>query len=135
MNNQEKLVALKAHLRNSGIEYWENVQYVGKDMPSIPLFLPKGRIAVRIGDDAEWYHKLRNFVHPVIIRDVDTSVFVIEKVENTIKFKSFRKGRKCRRPLTPNQRKRSRRLIAFRKSLVPGTKVCVAIKKNDNNLK
>lgn len=135
MNNQEKLVALKAHLRNSGIEYWENVQYVGKDMPSIPLFLPKGRIAVRIGDDAEWYHKLRNFVHPVIIRDVDTSAFVIEKVENTIKFKSFRKGRKCRRPLTPNQRKRSRRLIAFRKSLVPGTKVCVAIKKNDNNLK
>lgn len=135
MNNQEKLVALKAHLRNSGIEYWENVQYVGKDMPSIPLFLPKGRIAVRIGDDAEWYHKLRNFVHPVIIRDVDTSAFVIEKVENTIKFKSFRKGRKCRRPLTPNQRKRSRRLIAFCKSLVPGTKVCVAIKKNDNNLK
>ena len=135
MNNQEKLVALKAHLRNSGIEYWENVQYVGKDMPSIPLFLPKGRIAVRIGDDAEWYHTLRNFVHPVIIRDVDTSAFVIEKVENTIKFKSFRKGRKCRRPLTPNQRKRSRRLIAFRKSLVPGTKVSVAIKKNDNNLK
>ena len=135
MNNQEKLVALKAHLRNSGIEYWENVQYVGKDMPSIPLFLPKGRIAVSIGDDAEWYHKLRNFVHPVIIRDVDTSAFVIEKVENTIKFKSFRKGRKCRRPLTPNQRKRSRRLIAFRKSLVSGTKVCVAIKKNDNNLK
>lgn len=135
MNNQEKLVALKAHLRNSGIEYWENVQYDGKDMPSIPLFLPKGRIAIRIGDDAEWYHKLRNFVHPVIIRDVDTSAFVIEKVENTIKFKSFRKGRKFRRPLTPNQRKRSRRLIAFRKSLVPGTKVCVVIKKNDNDLK
>lgn len=116
MNNQEKLEALKAYLRNSGIEYWENVQHVGKDMPSIPLFLPKGRIAVRIGDDVVWYKQLRNFVHPVIIRDADTSDFVKEKVENTIKF--FRKRKFCR-PLTHNQRKRARRLMAFRKSLVP----------------
>lgn len=116
MNNQEKLEALKAYLRNSGIEYWENVQHVGKDMPSIPLFLPKGRIAVRIGDDVVWYKQLRNFVHPVIIREADTSDFVKEKVENTIKF--FRKRKFCR-PLTHNQRKRARRLMAFRKSLVP----------------
>ena len=116
MNNQEKLEALKAYLRNSGIEYWENVQHVGKDMPSIPLFLPKGRIAVRIGDDDVWYQQLRNFVHPVIIRDADTFDFVKEKVENTIKF--FRKRKFCC-PLTHNQRKRARRLMAFRKSLVP----------------
>lgn len=135
MNNQEKLEALKAHLRNAGIEYWEDVQYVGKDMPDIPLFLPKGRIAVRIGDDDVWYHKLRNFVHPVIIRDVDTSAFVIEKVENTIKFKSFRKGQKCRRPLTSRQRKHFRRLTAFRKGLVPAAKVCVATMKTTNNSK
>ena len=36
MNNQEKLVALKAHLRNSGIEYWENVQYVGNFKEGLP---------------------------------------------------------------------------------------------------
>lgn len=120
MSNQEKLEALKAHLHNSGIEFWEDVQYDGKDMPCIPLFLPKGRIAVRIGDDEVWYHQLRQFVHPVIIRDIDTAAFVIEKVENTIKFKVSRKGKKCRRPLTPAQRKRSRRLRAFRKSLVHG---------------
>lgn len=31
MNNQEKLEALKAHLRNAGIEYWEgNCVYYAK---------------------------------------------------------------------------------------------------------
>ena len=133
MNNQEKLEALKAYLRNFGIEYWENVQHVGKDMPSIPLFLPKGRIAVRIGDDDVWYHQLRNFVHPVIIRDADTSDFVIEKVMNTIK--SFRKRKFCR-PLTHNQRKRACRLMVFRKSLVPAIKVKArVIRKKEKNTK
>ena len=46
--------------------------------------------------------------------------FVKEKVENTIKF--FRKRKFCC-PLTHNQRKRARRLMVFRKSLVPATKV------------
>ena len=133
MNNQEKLEALKAYLRNSGIEYWENVQHVGKDMPSIPLFLPKGRIAVRIGDDDVWYQQLRNFVHPVIIRDADTFDFVKEKVENTIKF--FRKRKFCR-SLTHNQRKRARRLMAFRKSLVPAIMIKARrIKKKEKNSK
>lgn len=116
MTNQEKLEALKAVLKQTNTEYWENVT-VGDSGIVIPLFLPKQRIAVRIGDDVVWYHKLRRFVHPVIIRDLDTAQFVIEKVNNTIENKCSFNRKKSKRSLTPHQQYRLHMVGQFRKSL------------------
>ncbi len=125
MNNNQKLEALIAYLRENGREFWLNVRYISADI-EIPLFIPKGRIAVRISDDEVWYHKLRSLVHPVIIRDADTAEFVIEKVENTIKAKTLKKGRRPR-TFTPNQRKRHNKIARFRKSLEAESKVVVVV--------
>lgn len=125
MTNQEKLEALKAVLKQTNTEYWENVA-VGDSGVVIPLFLPKQRIAVRIGDDDIWYHKLRRFVHPVIIRDLDTAQFVIEKVNNTIEQKcTYRRDKSPRHYLTPEQQKRKRSIFKFRKRLHAEHKFCV----------
>lgn len=84
MTNQEKLELLKENLRKYKVRFWEDVCVKNTDL-SIPLYLPKSRIAVRIGDDDAWYKAVRNVVHPVIIRDSDDVSFVIEKVNNTIR--------------------------------------------------
>ena len=129
MSNQEKLAALKAVLRETKTEFWENVRVEGTDIV-IPLFLPKGRIAVRIGDDDLWYRKLRNVVHPVIIRDVDTVQFVIEKVNNTIESKCvYHREKSLRHYQTPAQKQRIRRIATFRKSLRAESKVRFLSKK------
>lgn len=125
MTNQEKLEALKAHLIAKTIPYWEDVRVAGKDVV-IPVFIPKGRIVVRIGEDEMWYRALRKYTHPVIIRDLDTSAFVIEKVENTIKAKTLKKGRRPR-TFTPNQRKRHNKIARFCKSLEAESKVVVVV--------
>lgn len=82
MTDQEKLEALKAYLTEQGIEFWV-------DVPSsrgvLPLYIPQYVIAVQIGDNAEWYKQLKNFLFPVFIRESDSIDFVIEKVVNTIK--------------------------------------------------
>lgn len=130
MSNQEKLEALKAVLQQTNTEYWENVSVSkGDKVIIIPLYLPKQRIAVRIGDDDVWYHQLRQFVHPVIIRDVDTVQFVIEKVNNTIENKcTFRHKKKPRSSFSPRQQYRFKIIGKFRKCLHAEHKYCVSQK-------
>ena len=130
--NQEKLEALKAVLKQTNTEYWENVS-VGDNGVSIPLYLPKHRIAVRIGDDNVWYHKLRRFVRPVIIRDIDTVKFVIEKVNNTIEQKcTYRRAKSSRSYLTPAQQKRMRSIGKFRQQLNAEQKYCLSQRSSSN---
>lgn len=82
MSHEEKMKELIAYLKDQGIEYWV-------DVPSsrgiLPLYLPQYTIAIQVGDNEEWYSQLKNFVHPVFIRESDSVDFVIEKVANTIK--------------------------------------------------
>lgn len=105
--SMEKTDAIKAFCQRKGIEYWEDV-HVGNTGIIIPLYLPKYRIAVRIGDDSQWYDTVKRCVHPIFIRETDTVTFVLEKVKNTIS--SYLKYKKSRTsPKTSYQRKMAKR--------------------------
>jgi len=92
MSNQEKMNALMTYLKDQDIEFWVEVP---SSRGVLPLYIPKHAIAVQIGDNEEWYSQLKNFVHPVFIRESDSVDFVIEKVANTIKrFSSAQKKAK-----------------------------------------
>ena len=107
--------AIKAFCESQGIEYWEDV-HVGNTGTIIPLYLPKYRIAVHIGDSQQWYDAVKRCTHPIFIRENDTVVFVIEKVINTIeKHVRFMSGRK--QPKTSFQQKRAKRFKDFLSSL------------------
>ncbi len=116
MTNQEKLESLKALLCQTKTKFWENVS-VGYMGVTIPLYIPEGRIAIRIGDDDVWYRKLSTYVHPVIIRDLDSLSFIIEKVNTTME--RFGKPVFRRTLLTSRQRSRKNRIKRFCQSLVP----------------
>ena len=99
MSNQEKVNVLMAYLKEQNIEFWV-------DVPSsrgvLPLYIPRHAVAVQIGDNEEWYTQLKNFVHPVFIRQSDSVDFVIEKVANTIKrFSSTQKKAKNNKKISP----------------------------------
>lgn len=99
MCNQEKMNGLMEYLKEQNIEFWV-------DVPSsrgvLPLYIPKHAVAVQIGDDEEWYSRLKNFVHPVFIRESDSVDFVIEKVANTIKrFSPTQKKAKNKKKVSP----------------------------------
>lgn len=87
VKNETKLKKLMVWLNENGIEYraieeWRDkfYRYMRSD-----LFIPAYTVSVKIDDyqTQKWYqkHKARN---PVIIRDIDTPKFVIEKIQNTI---------------------------------------------------
>ena len=107
----EKYEAAKEYLTKKGIEYWTDV-HVGKTGIVLPLYVPKYRIAVRVGDDTQWYNCVKRTTHPVFIREADSKEFVVEKIQNTIhRIKEEWKKSKNRRNkyMTSNQRKMARR--------------------------
>ncbi len=122
MNNQEKLERLKLVLRETKTTYWENVRVSNTDV-TIPLFLPNGRIAVRIGDDNDWYRAVCRFVRPVIIRDEDTAEFVIEKISNTYQAVAVHYSKKVPHYFTERQRSRYKKIKNFLQMLRPERKV------------
>lgn len=83
MNNLDKLEALKAYLTEKKINFRTDIRYTKKRVP-VALYIPKYAITVRIGDNERWYKDVKRVSHPVIIRDQDSSEFVIEKVQNTM---------------------------------------------------
>ena len=128
MTNEQKLYLLRSWLTENQIEYWESVT-IGDSGFIIPLYIPYTRIAIRIGDNQEWYMKVRSFVAPVIVRDTDSIEFVIEKVQNTIKHqttvvkvsrKSYSYAREHRHAYIMRRRRK------FHKSLIPAVRHCVA---------
>lgn len=84
MSNQEKIEALKSWLTENKVKYQEDVVHAGKGI-HIDLYLPKYLIAVHVGDDSEFFQEVKNYLHPVFVRDQDSVEFLIEKVQNTIK--------------------------------------------------
>lgn len=82
--NNEKIEALKAWLTENKVKYQEDVVYAGKGI-HIDLYLPKYTIAVHVGDDSDFFQKVKNFLHPVFVREQDSAEFLIEKVQNTMK--------------------------------------------------
>ncbi|MBQ8713760.1 MAG: hypothetical protein IJ552_00975 [Prevotella sp.] len=122
--SMEKQDAVKAYCNSKGIEYWEDV-CVGNTGVIIPLYLPKYRIAVRVGDSHQWYDAVKRCTHPIFIRDDNTVEFVIEKLRNTIKkHQKFMKHRKS--PKTSYQlkivKKSADRFKEFFSSLRPKKK-------------
>ena len=101
--SMEKQDAVKEYCKSKGIEFWDDVR-IGNTGVIIPLYLPKYRIAVRIGDSRQWYDAVKRCTHPIFIRNDDTVEFVIEKVKNTIKkHQTFMRHRKL--PKTSYQQK------------------------------
>ena len=117
----EKLEAVKQKLHELRIDYMENVDVNDSDI-FIPLYIPKGRVAVRLGDDDDWFHQLRKVVHPVFIRATDSVDFVIEKVLNTIKRNSSLGPRP--RSFTSRQKRYFRQLQLFRNKLSASIDYC-----------
>ena len=117
----EKLEAVKQKLQDLRIDYMENVDVKDSDI-FIPLYIPKGRVAVRLGDDDDWFHQLRKVVHPVFIRATDSVDFVIEKVLNTIKRNSSSGPRP--RSFTSRQKRYFRQLQLFRNKLSASIDYC-----------
>lgn len=83
ITNEQKLQVIKDFLTKNGIAFTEN--HVSKWCGvTIPLAVTKHRVAVRIGDDDEFYHKTKGKYFPIFIRDTDTKAKVLEKIQNTI---------------------------------------------------
>ena len=139
--SMEKYEAVKEYLTKEGIEYWTEV-HVGKTGIVLPLYIPRYRIAVHVGDDTQWYNCVKRTTHPVFIREEDTIGFVIEKVQNTIRrIKEGWKKSKSRRNnyTTSNQRKMARRKAmcnkAFQSSLRAESKNGVKSTKSHQSIK
>ncbi len=85
MEAKEKMEAIKAYLTENKIEHWENVTFTdGKKNIVLALYIPKHNIAVNTGQNEQWYKTVRNYTHPVFIRESEDVKFVLEKVMNTI---------------------------------------------------
>lgn len=83
MNSLDKLETLKAYLTEKKINFRTDIRFTKKRVP-VALYIPKYAITVRIGDNERWYKDVKRVSHPIIIRDQDSSEFVIEKVQNTM---------------------------------------------------
>lgn len=89
MTNEEKLEALKGHLRRGKVRFRTDVE---TEYGRLDIFVPWYRIAVMITkgreSDAALYSSAVDGVmfkrryHPIFIRDTDTEDFVIEKFDN-----------------------------------------------------
>lgn len=121
MNINEKLEALKASmvkqdavkafLTENKISFWENVK-VGNKGIVLPIYIPRYRIAVNIGDDEAWFKAVKYYTHPIIIRESDTPEFVLEKLRNTISrhMERVREAReRDKKPLNSYRKKMIRR--------------------------
>lgn len=82
--SNEKIQVLKTWLYENNVKYQEDVIHTDKGI-HIDLYLPKYLIAVHVGDDSEFFQEVKNYLHPVFVRDQDSVEFLIEKVQNTIK--------------------------------------------------
>ena len=90
ISNEKKMEVIKSFLDENGIAYVENHKS-GRCGVIIPLAVPKHKVAVRIGDDQDFYLKTRGVYYPIFIRDEDTKEKVLEKIQNTI-IKSMKRG-------------------------------------------
>lgn len=81
---ERKLSRVKEFLDGNKIKY-VTPKNSGKKGHS-DLFLPLFRICIKLqGEDDELFYKTHHIgVHPIFIRDGETSKFVLEKVQNTI---------------------------------------------------
>lgn len=82
MKNSTKLEKVKKFLDENGIRYAGGINAVGKR----DLWLPDTKVAIKIdGEDGDlFFTKYRKCAYPVFIRDNETPMFVIEKLQNTI---------------------------------------------------
>ena len=132
MSNQEKIEALKSWLTENKVKYQEDVVHAGKGI-HIDLYLPKYLIAVHVGDDSEFFQEVKNYLHPVFVRDQDSVEFLIEKVQNTIKShqEQIKRGQdkpKADLATLPNwiqkyNRHRRKKRRKFLEALTPATQV------------
>ena len=75
--------AVKAFLSENRISFWENVR-VGNKGVVLPIYVPRYKIAIHIGDDDAWFKAVKHYTHPIFIRDKESPEFIIEKIRNTM---------------------------------------------------
>lgn len=102
MTNKEKLEALKTWLTENGCKFKENVEVLGV---KADLYVKYPHIAVRIGDDAEFFRRTKYTCSPFFIRDNDTVEFVIEKMSCCLA-ESFVKAEEAIKTREANRAKR-----------------------------
>ena len=78
-----KLEAMKEWLKENNIPYKEDYKCKATGVCA-PLVVPKHRIIVNIGDDQEFFLKVRHRYFPIFIRPEDNKAKVLEKLQNTI---------------------------------------------------
>ena len=83
ISNEQKMQVIRDFLTENGIPFEENHKSKRCGVV-IPLAVKKYLVAVRIGDDQEFYKRTRGYYYPVFIRDEDTKAKVLEKIQNTI---------------------------------------------------
>lgn len=81
MKQEEKYNQVVSFLKENGIAYVENREIHGV---TLPLLIQKWMVVVHVGDNQEFYMKVRRNYKPVFIREEDSADFVLEKVQNTI---------------------------------------------------
>ena len=80
---KEVMESVKVFLDDNKIAYWES--HLSKRCGvNIPLVIPKYQIAIQLGDDQDWFNKVRRIYRPIFIRSLDTKELAVEKVQNTI---------------------------------------------------
>ena len=96
ITNEQKLQAIKDFLMENNISYEEN--HISRSSGVIiPLAVRKHRIAVRIGDSQDFYLSTRGRYYPIFIRDEDTKMKVLEKIQNTLIKAMTREHKKFRK--------------------------------------
>ena len=85
MDNNKKLEAIKAFLRENNLNFEEN-HFSKSRKINIDLVVYPYRIAVHLSDDKdrEFFNKTKRHYHPFFIRDNESEEFVLEKMQNCI---------------------------------------------------
>ena len=83
ISNKTKVEAVKNFLKANKIVFEENRNSEVCGVV-LPLYIPKFRLCVHVGDDQNFYKAVAKKYYPVFVRDTDTTEFVLEKIQNTI---------------------------------------------------
>lgn len=76
---EKNIEVIKKFLKENNIEYRENVKGCGVMMD---MCIPKMMIAVKFGDDDEFFHATKKYYAPFFVRETETEAKTLEKITN-----------------------------------------------------
>ena len=115
MNNEQKLELLKQWLQENGFNYKENYESHSCGV-TIPLRVIQPRIAVYVGHDNAFYHKVKKAYNPFFIREEETMDFILEKMQNCINnFGSAKRRREEKKAQAVKPKRKRIRITKYEK--------------------